>query len=204
MFSKLTLLLSQNPNVILLDEPSNDLDLDTIQELENFLIDKYDGVLVIISHDKYFLDEVCNGLFVFEGDGKVSEFLGTFSDYVEEKKSAGRSGIGSRSGGGSGGEKKKKSKSVATTPVNKNEKKTSGIAIDKEKQKAQRKSEKLEASMEKLEEEIAKLIADMAEQSDEGASYSVLVDTQKEVDLKVEKKEKIEEEYLGLLEKLMV
>ena len=58
--------------------------------------------------------------------------------------------------------------------------------------------------MEKLEEEIAKLIANMAEQSDEGASYSVLVDTQKEVDLKVEKKEQIEEEYLGLLEKLMV
>ena len=184
--------------MILLDEPSNDLDLDTIQELENFLIDKYDGVLIIISHDKYFLDEVCNGLFLFEGDGKVSEFLGTFSDYVEEKKS------GSGSGSGRGGEKKKQtSKSVATTPVNKNEKKTSGIA-NKEKQKAQRKSEKLEASMEKLEEEIAKLIAYMAEQSDEGASYSVLVDIQKEVDLKIEKKEQIEEEYLVILEKMMI
>jgi ATP-binding cassette subfamily F protein uup len=61
--------LARQPNLLMLDEPTNDLDLDTISVLEDFLIDEYAGVLLIVSHDRYFLDKVVDHLFVLPGDG---------------------------------------------------------------------------------------------------------------------------------------
>ncbi len=72
--------LIQNPNFLLLDEPTNDLDIVTLQVLENFLLD-FPGNLIVVSHDRYFMDRIVDHLFVFEGDGNISDFPGNYSDY---------------------------------------------------------------------------------------------------------------------------
>ena len=77
----LTVLVS-NPNFLILDEPTNDLDLLTLQKLEDYL-NTYKGCLIVVSHDRYFLDETVDQLFVFEGDGKVKGFMGNYSQYHE-------------------------------------------------------------------------------------------------------------------------
>src|SRR5882724_5279492 len=73
-------ILFRNPNFLVLDEPTNDLDLPTLGVLENFLSD-YQGCLLIVSHDRYFMDRLVDHLFVFEGDGKVRDFPGNYSEY---------------------------------------------------------------------------------------------------------------------------
>ena len=74
--------LTKRPNFLVLDEPTNDIDLDTLTALEQYL-EEYNGVLVIVSHDRYFTDKVTDHLFVFEGSGVVKDFTGTLSDYAE-------------------------------------------------------------------------------------------------------------------------
>jgi ABC transport system ATP-binding/permease protein len=73
-------ILFRNPNFLVLDEPTNDLDLQTLAVLENFL-DEFQGCLLIVSHDRYFMDRLVDHLFVFEGDGVVRDFPGHYSDY---------------------------------------------------------------------------------------------------------------------------
>lgn len=77
----LTVLVS-NPNFLILDEPTNDLDLLTLQKLEDFL-QTYTGCLVVVSHDRFFMDEVVDELFVFQGNGEVKGFMGNYSQYKE-------------------------------------------------------------------------------------------------------------------------
>ena len=77
----LTVLVA-NPNFLILDEPTNDLDLLTLQKLEEYLR-SYKGCLLVVSHDRFFLDETVDQLFVFEGDGKVKGFMGNYSQYHE-------------------------------------------------------------------------------------------------------------------------
>ncbi|MEL4456868.1 ABC-F family ATP-binding cassette domain-containing protein [Lutimonas vermicola] len=72
--------LIQNPNFLILDEPTNDLDIVTLQVLENFLLD-FPGNLIVISHDRYFMDRIVDHLFVFEGSGVINGFPGNYSDY---------------------------------------------------------------------------------------------------------------------------
>ncbi|ULQ57323.1 ABC-F family ATP-binding cassette domain-containing protein [Flavihumibacter rivuli] len=73
-------MLFRNPNFLILDEPTNDLDLPTLAVLENFLAD-FPGCLVIVSHDRYFMDRLVDHLFVFEGDGMIRDFPGNYSLY---------------------------------------------------------------------------------------------------------------------------
>ena len=80
----LTVLVS-NPNFLILDEPTNDLDLLTLQKLEDFLRG-YKGCLLVVSHDRYFMDQVVDQLFVFQGDGKVKGYMGNYSQYKEYLK----------------------------------------------------------------------------------------------------------------------
>jgi len=72
--------LIQNPNFLILDEPTNDLDVITLNVLENFLLD-FPGNLLVVSHDRYFMDKVMDSLFVFRGDGKIESFPGNYSDF---------------------------------------------------------------------------------------------------------------------------
>ena len=81
--------LFRNPNFLVLDEPTNDLDLPTLGVLENFLGD-FPGCLVIVSHDRYFMDRLVDHIFVFEGDGVIQDFPGNYSqyrDWLREKES---------------------------------------------------------------------------------------------------------------------
>jgi ATP-binding cassette subfamily F protein uup len=72
--------LVRNPNFLVLDEPTNDFDMDTLNVLEDFL-EKFSGCLVLVSHDRYFMDHLVDQLFIFEGDGKIRLFNGNYSDY---------------------------------------------------------------------------------------------------------------------------
>jgi ATP-binding cassette subfamily F protein uup len=72
--------LVTNPNFLILDEPTNDFDIDTLNVLEDFL-EKFNGCLMLVSHDRYFMDHLVDQLFIFEGDGKITPFNGNYSDY---------------------------------------------------------------------------------------------------------------------------
>ncbi|MBP2635712.1 MAG: ettA [Firmicutes bacterium] len=76
-------ILMSAPNVLLLDEPTNDLDVQTLSILEDYLED-FPGVVVVVSHDRYFLDRLVEKLFVFEGQGKITQYPGNYSDYQEK------------------------------------------------------------------------------------------------------------------------
>lgn len=78
-------ILFRNPNFLILDEPTNDLDLPTLSVLENFLSD-FPGCLLIVSHDRYFMDRLVDHLFVFEGNGEIRDFPGNYSDYRSSLK----------------------------------------------------------------------------------------------------------------------
>jgi len=77
--------LIKNPNFLLLDEPTNDLDLFALNKLEEFLL-AYEGCLVIVSHDRYFLDKLTDHLFIFEGNGKIRDHYGKYSQYRLERE----------------------------------------------------------------------------------------------------------------------
>tara|TARA_R110000868_G_scaffold12619_2_gene59961 strand:- start:16291 stop:18198 length:1908 start_codon:yes stop_codon:yes gene_type:complete len=72
--------LIQNPNFLILDEPTNDLDIVTLNVLESFLLD-FPGCVIVVSHDRYFMDKVVDHLFIFKGDGVVEDFPGNYTDY---------------------------------------------------------------------------------------------------------------------------
>ena len=74
--------LARNPNFLVLDEPTNDLDIMTLQILEEYL-QSYSGCLIVISHDRYFMDKVADHLLVFRGDGEIKDFPGSYSDFLE-------------------------------------------------------------------------------------------------------------------------
>lgn len=78
-------ILMKNPNFLILDEPTNDLDIMTLNVLEDFLMD-FPGCILIVSHDRFFLDKLVDHLFVFEGEGKIRDFLGTYSEYRDDQR----------------------------------------------------------------------------------------------------------------------
>nr|WP_217902863.1 ABC-F family ATP-binding cassette domain-containing protein [Flavobacterium sp. J49] len=79
--------LIQNPNFLILDEPTNDLDIVTLNVLESFLLD-YPGCLLVVSHDRYFMDKIVDHLFIFRGEGQIEDFPGNYSDFRAYEDSA--------------------------------------------------------------------------------------------------------------------
>jgi ATP-binding cassette subfamily F protein uup len=73
----------KNPNFLILDEPTNDLDIMTLNVLEDFLLD-FPGCVLIVSHDRFFLDKLAHHLFIFEGQGEIRDWNGLYSEYREE------------------------------------------------------------------------------------------------------------------------
>ena len=144
----LTVLVS-NPNFLILDEPTNDLDLLTLQKLEDFL-QTYKGCLLVVSHDRFFLDQTVDQLFVFEGNGKVKGFMGNYSqyhEYLEEKNKEERREQAAQ-----------KQESRVEKPTTERKKKRS--------YKEQKEYEQLAKEIETLENEKAELTAKMQEQPD--------------------------------------
>lgn len=80
-------ILMQQPNVLLLDEPTNDLDISTLTVLENYL-DDFDGTVITVSHDRYFLDRVASQLLIFQGNGVIKPYTGRFTDYLKTEQQA--------------------------------------------------------------------------------------------------------------------
>lgn len=77
--------LMEAPNVLILDEPTNDLDIETMTILEDYL-DSFDGIVITVSHDRYFLDRIVRRIFAFEGNGVISQYEGGYTDYINKKK----------------------------------------------------------------------------------------------------------------------
>ena len=77
--------LMQNPNFLILDEPTNDFDIVTLNVLEEYLAE-FSGCLIIVSHDRFFMDKLVDHLFIFEGNGEVYDFPGNYSDYRASQK----------------------------------------------------------------------------------------------------------------------
>ena len=144
----LTVLVS-NPNFLILDEPTNDLDLLTLQKLEDFL-QTYKGCLLVVSHDRFFLDQTVDQLFVFEGDGKVKGFMGNYSQYHEYLENKTKEEKREQAA--------QKQETRAEKPVMERKKKRT--------YKEQKEYEQLAKDIEDLEKEKAELTAKMQEQLD--------------------------------------
>ncbi len=78
-------ILMKNPNFLILDEPTNDLDIFTLNVLEDYLIN-FKGSVIVVSHDRYFMDKVADHLFVFDGKGNIKDFPGNYTDYIQQQK----------------------------------------------------------------------------------------------------------------------
>ncbi len=79
--------LMANPNFLILDEPTNDLDILTLNVLEDFLL-QFPGCVLVVTHDRYFMDKICDHLFAFEGEGRIKDFPGNYTDYREYQAKA--------------------------------------------------------------------------------------------------------------------
>lgn len=134
-------LLMTNPNFLVLDEPTNDFDIFTMNVLEQFL-ETYKGCLLVVSHDRYFMDKVCDTLFILEDDGAISGFVGKCSEYIEYK------------------EEKKKQDELAARNVAKEQKKeleNAGATATKSAEKKRKRTFKEQKEFEQIESEIMEL-----------------------------------------------
>lgn len=143
-------ILFRNPNFLILDEPTNDLDLPTLDILEDFLLE-FPGCIIIVSHDRYFMDKIVDHLFVFEGNGVVRDFPGNYSQYREVAK-AEQKAVSQEA----------KPVEVADEPEEKTEK-TSQPASTKLSYKEKRELEQLNTDIPKLETEKNELETAMSE-----------------------------------------
>ena len=162
-------ILMQNPNLLILDEPTNDLDIVTLNILEEYLLD-FKGTLIIVSHDRHFMDRIADHLLVFCGDGKVKDFIGTFSeyrsfikDYEAQQKSAAKAvGNGSKDSGGNSGSKDGNGDSGKKADSSVPGKQKTLPAKRKLTWKEQKELEGLEAAIPALEKEKTELEAEMS------------------------------------------
>ena len=134
--------LIQNPNFLILDEPTNDLDIVTLNVLESFLLD-FPGCLLVVSHDRYFMDKIVDHLFVFRGEGEIEDFPGNYSDFRSYEDSA----------------EPKVLHSVSTEKTNWKEKQTATTGLNfneqKEFNKIEREIKDLEYNKKQIEQEFA-------------------------------------------------
>ena len=156
-------LLMEQPNVLLLDEPTNDLDIGTLTVLEDYL-DKFNGTVITVSHDRYFLDKVADRLLIFEGVAKIDHYRGRFTDYLaqtNEKQSQAQ---------------KKKAKTAPTKAPSDNQSKVKTKLTYAE----QMEYDQLEEQIDKLESKKAQLEAEMEQVP--GTDYGRLGELQGQID----------------------
>ena len=167
--------LMEAPNVLILDEPTNDLDIATLTILEDYL-DSFSGIVITVSHDRYFLDRVVNRIFSFEGNGVIRQYEGGFSDYLQKKKANEREAL----------------------PLKKDEKSVDS-AEKKEWQKPkqqklkfsyneQREYDTIDEEIAKLEETIEKLEEEIAENANHYTKLQQLMEEKEKVEQALEEK----------------
>lgn len=145
-------ILYQNPNFLIFDEPTNDLDLPTLTVLENFL-QQFQGSLIIVSHDRYFMDRIVDHILAFEGEGKIRDFTGNFSEYREAKSKE---------------DALEKSVSVKSEPVKETVPAANNTNTKKKRLsfKEQRELETIEKEMPELEEKRSKILDQLNNEAD--------------------------------------
>ncbi|MBQ3029981.1 MAG: ABC-F family ATP-binding cassette domain-containing protein [Agathobacter sp.] len=180
--------LMEAPNVMILDEPTNDLDTETLAILEDYL-DNYDGIVVTVSHDRYFLDRIAKRIFAFEGNGKITQYEGGYTDYMNKRPQEMNeiSSVGVKSAITSDGNK-----------INAEQKQDSRETWGHQKKikftfKEQKEYETIEADIEKLEAEIAAIDADMVKNATNAGKLNALSQEKEEKEaLLMEKMERWE------------
>jgi len=169
----LVLILMQNPNFLILDEPTNDLDIKTLSVLEDFLVD-FPGCLLVVSHDRCFMNRVTESLLVFDGKGNIDKFVGDYDDYAEERKEL----------------EAQKKREIKEKPAPQTDKKKAKLTYMEKKE------------LEAIEPDIAKLEAELTEMhtilSKGGSNYTELSEAQERIDeIEMEILEKMErQEFL--------
>lgn len=170
--------LMQNPNFLILDEPTNDLDIDTLNVLEEFL-ENFPGVLILVSHDRYLLDKMSEQLFIMEGNGEVNIYNGNYSEYrlsLEQLKEK---------------TEKKAAAAVSTPAVKENTKKLS--------YKEQKELEESEAKIAKLEDKIVSLTSALSDI--DSSNYKEIENVSAEIQSLNNELDQVMERWLELSEK---
>ena len=170
--------LFKNPNFLILDEPTNDLDLPTLSILEDFLME-YQGCLLIVSHDRYFMNRMVEQLFVFTGEGKITNFIGTYDEYREKEKSL--SILSNQS----------LQKNKEPEPV-----KNTSIGTKKMSHKEKVEKDKIEKELPKIQEELKKHLTQLENET----NYEIINSIGKEIQLANQKIDELETRWLELSE----
>jgi ATP-binding cassette subfamily F protein uup len=176
--------LFKNPNFLILDEPTNDLDLPTLSVLENFLLE-FPGCLLIVSHDRYFMDRLVDHLFVFTGEGEIKDFPGNYTQFREEK--------------GRLNTVIKENRTENTLPSSNTENTSKNNAENRISYKEKREFEQLEKEMESLTELKNQLTAKLNE---ENSSFEFLQETALALEKTIKLLDQKELRWLELSEKL--
>ena len=177
--------LMEAPNVMILDEPTNDLDTETLAILEDYL-DNYDGIVVTVSHDRYFLDRIARRIFAFEGNGKITQYEGGYTDYMNKRPQEMNEDMSLGA------------KNTHTPAVASETKQDSRETWGHQKKlkftfKEQKEYETIEADIEKLETEIAQLDAEMVKNASNYGKLNALSQEKEEKEvLLMEKMERWE------------
>ena len=173
--------LYQNPNFLIFDEPTNDLDLPTLTVLENFLL-QFQGSLIIVSHDRYFMDRIVDHVLAFEGEGIIKDFIGNFSEYREKKSQE---------------KTEKVASSVVETPKKvENVPVATAAATKKLTFKEQQELNDIDKEIPKLEKESAEILEKLNNETD----YGKIADFSKKLETIADKLQELEMRWLELQE----
>ncbi len=170
--------LMEAPNILILDEPTNDLDIQTLAILEDYL-ERFPGILIMVSHDRYFLDKTADRLFAFEGEGSIRQYEGGYSDYLKIRQ------------------REEKGADVFGKPTKGSAEKTGKVKTVKKKftWQEQRDYETIEAEIEEIEEAIAALEKQMEQAATDFVKLHQLTEEKEEKEALLEEKM---ERYLHL------
>ena len=168
--------LMEAPNVLILDEPTNDLDIETMTILEDYL-DSFDGIVITVSHDRYFLDRVVRRIFSFEENGVIDQYEGGYTDYINRKKK--EKGLLEENA-----LLKTKSSSAGKSDSDKTEKEKYKIRNKKLKfsYNEQREYETIEDDIAKLEEKIEKLDGEIVKNATNSVKLRELMESKEETE----------------------
>ena len=164
---------------MILDEPTNDLDITTLAILEDYL-DAFEGIVITVSHDRYFLDRVVNRIFAFEGNGIITQYEGGYTDYYEKALASGKL-LDSMAAPVKGTDREKKPDSRSTWKNNREEK-------IKFTYKEQREYETIDADIAELEEKIAAIDVAMGEAVSDYNKLTELSTEKEELEQQLEEK----------------
>lgn len=173
--------LMSAPNVLILDEPTNDLDIGTLTILEDYL-QSYDGIIITVSHDRYFLDRIANRIFSFEGNGCIRRYEGNYSDYCRVCEQEGRPVYAGAQIGSQPDTVRDEEKTVTRDTWKKKEQKLRFTY------KEQKEYETIDAEIAELEAKQAELEAEMEKQATDYGRLSELTRQKDEVAAKLEEK----------------